>query len=257
MKDIEIYIFLLIALPIISVFAIRRQDEALKEVNKKRRFGVYLTAILFSCLMFFIVALICNIETISIVISIDIKIVVVMILVLSIGLFIIFNKTLFIPISYDRYEKDKAYRKHNFKSWSYYVIRYPASSIKNTLRLPPVSKYSKPDTKLFNEYYTNSLETPPSHIQFLLIIIVYLLTGLGFFISDIIIGEWTSIYINLSVLPFVFIIIFMNELIFLVLKLIEYILNVKMNEVVKFLLFNVIFVLVVDVFVVIIKMNVK
>ncbi|PAB60335.1 hypothetical protein [Anaeromicrobium sediminis] len=245
MKDINFYIVIFIVLPILMIFSFRGQDQILKAVNRKRRYGVYLTAILFSIPMWIFIVLSKNLQGISSYTTIDIKILGVVTFLLLFISFGICNKILFIPANYKRYEKEKVLRKQNFKGWKYYVIQYPASSMKNMLKLPPISKHSKVNPKFIKEYHINKLKTPPLHIQFILILITYIFTSLGFYILDYIVGTWSLIYFNLYILPFILLIGFMGDLIFVMIRVVEYIFKIKINEIVKFLLFNIIFVLIV------------
>ncbi|WP_113672172.1 hypothetical protein [Vallitalea guaymasensis] len=246
MNDLSFYIILLVSIPILNVFAIRRQEKVIKVVNKKRRYGVFLTAVLFSIPLFLFIVMFNNVEVISLFTAIDIRIVTILIFLLLVIIFVICNKFLYIVDNYSRYEKEKSFRKQSFKNWSYYIIKYPASSIRNMMKMPPVSKYSKPDPKLFKEYHLNSLNTPPAHIQFILILIIYVFTSFGFFISDYIMGDWAVIYTNLYILPFVLLMTFMNGFIFGMIRFMEYIFKKNINEIVQVLLFCMIYVLVID-----------
>lgn len=246
MHDIDFYIFMLIGLPILMFFIFRGQDKVLRARNKKRRYGLFVTATLFSVPFWIVIILFNNIKVISTFTTVNIKIVAVVVFALFYIIAAFFNKIIFIPADYKKYEKERILRKQNFKSWKYYILEYPASSLKNILELPPISKWSKSDPKLVKEYHAKSLKLPPIHIQLIILIIVYMSTSLAFYILDHIMGSWLLIYINAYVLPFILLVALMGYWIFGIIRFLEYIFKIKMNEVVKFLLFNIIFVVVVS-----------
>ncbi|GMQ64644.1 hypothetical protein [Vallitalea maricola] len=113
MNDLSFYIILLVLIPILNVFTIRRQEKVIKAVNKKRRYGVFLTAVLFSIPLFLFIVLLNNVEVISLYTAIDIRIVTILIFLLLVIFFVICNKFLYIVDNYSRYEKEKSFRKQS------------------------------------------------------------------------------------------------------------------------------------------------
>jgi hypothetical protein len=241
-----VYFILVIILPLFFYFTHKRNREGLKGVNKKLRFNIYFTVLLESIIFGGFIIILCNIGTISTILDIDKGYITIMVAIAYLIIFPLLLKLIYEPVNHNQYKRDKLYRKNNIKYWKYYILEYPASSTSRMITLPPISKYRKPNRCEMKKYYVSSLDTAPAHIQWILIVIIFIITGFGFILSDFIMGEKAVIYVNLFVMPFLFLFIFCGNMIFKLLDILEHIIGIKLDEKFKFIAFNVIFVLVID-----------
>lgn len=242
------FIVIIFVLPIVIAITIRRQKKAMAALNKKLRFGLVTSSVI-SCIPFWLLFyLFYNIDNISKLLKLEIKVVGFFIVVLSLVIIptIIFRR-LYKPISDKQHQKELVYRKRNNRGWKHYILKYPAKSLECMLRLPPVNKYGKPSPEAYRKYHRDSLDVAPSYIQYLLIIITFGITSIGFAISDYLIGYKALIYINLYIIPFLLLITFVGSIILRFIRLTETLLKVSINDVVKYIIFNILFVLSIDV----------
>jgi hypothetical protein len=246
MEHNELYLFFIIILPTLFYFAHKRNKEGLKGANKRLRINIHLTVLLESITLGVFILALCNMESISIILAVDKGYIFIIGFIAYFIIFTLLLKLVYEPINKNQYKQEKLYRKNNRRNWKYYILEYPASSTSKMITLPPVSKYSKPSRHEIRKYHISSLDVAPIHIQWILIVIIFILTGFGFILSDFIMNEKAVIYVNLFVLPFFLLLIFWGNIIFKFLDFLEYFIGIKPNEKLKFLAFNVLFVLVID-----------
>lgn len=231
----------------IFLFTNKRNEDAVRATNKRLRFGLLISTVIMCIPFWLLFGLLISAKSISNLIGIDLKYVIIGIIVCV--LFIIAPvvfRGVYEPINKKIYDKEKKYRRSNTQKWTYYIFHKPATSFRMSMKLPPVSKWSALDPKAVKKYHIEMLDAPPSYIQILLLFLTYLITTGGLWICDYFNETSFLIYVNLIVMPFIINIIIISAISFIVFDFIEKWANIKLNELFKFLLVNLFYVLIVN-----------
>lgn len=249
MKEIDkvtIIGIILCVLPVLLYFAIKRQDEGFIGANKRRRFSILITAIAYTFIFIGTLSGFLYSEDIASLLAIDLKVVIIAVVISYIVGFSILTKAMYKAISNRKHKNEVNYRKKNQKNCKHYIIQHPVISTYNMLLLPPVHKYRKVTRAEMTTYHSKSLDAPPKSMQWLLMIIIFGLTTIGFGISDLIREEWITIYFSITVFPLLITIVFLGRPIIVLINFTKKMIGIKGNEMIEFLILNILIVLFVN-----------
>lgn len=144
-------------------------------VNRKLRFGPFFSALMIIVPIILFYLLLENGPEIKLLIGLDISILTIPLAILLILLLMTISKFLYVPIDQKKYQLELAMKQKNTHDWQYYILTYPADTLERTLSLPSWGKRI-PTQKEFLEWHHKAQDNPPPKIQWLILLITFIIT---------------------------------------------------------------------------------
>lgn len=245
----ELQFLLLGSILLIELIYKKRMDKLCRGYNKKRKYNIVITAILFYIPMGIGVFLIEHFEYISGIIPIYKGFLFAAIFMLISTLNILYFKNAFITINKKKYDNEMAYVKSVRKKWYYYLFIAPASSLQLSVTMPPVNRRFKYNSNELSKYRIKMLDSPSGGVQLLFTVYVYFITSSLLYIVDRFSGYMKGIYFNIYFIPFILMIILCGNSVFGIFKIIELIAKRRIHEYTKFISFIISYVIVAEIIV--------
>lgn len=249
MKDNYGAFFSVIAICIgMFIYINKKWEKNQKASNRKLRFGIIISSIVMALPFGFIPASDFLSNTLQMLFKLNNKTIILVSALITFVLVLIVMNFIYVPINEDKYLKFKNKKSQNYKGGKYYILYNPATSLYKMVRLPPWSK-RVPKTTEYKKWCKSVEDTPPLKIQIVLISVTYIITTSGLFLVGYLTNSFYVVNINLYVIPFLIVIGMFGQFIFGIINWIEKIISKvpkkesRYLEILKFLLFNAIYVL--------------
>lgn len=228
--------------------------------NRKYRFNFFTVALIKTIPIFFLIIFFFDFNFINQEVIALTKEMVTLFLILYLVLMEIMYASLVIPANKEKYLKNKEKMKRNQKNWEYYLIENSAWTLFKIYDIPPMisrlpskEKYRKLEGRM-TKWYKDRIKNPrpPVYVQMVLFLVVFLITTAGLYVLGYIGGDIKVIMINITIVPFVLILLFVVNFIKMILEFIEFMLSIflrkiefKLNQRFKFIIINVSYIIMV------------
>ncbi|OOM67699.1 hypothetical protein [Clostridium sp. BL-8] len=234
------------------IYINKKMEKNQTAINKKLRFGIIVSSIVMALPFIFIPASDFLSNALQRLFKLNDKIITIVTIFMTFALGTVIMPFIYVPINKDKYLKLKNKRLENYKGWKYYILYNPATSMYKMFRSPPWAKRIPKVTEYIK--WNKSIEdTPPLKIQIVLLLATYIITTSGLFLVGYLTSSLYVVYTNLYVLPFGIITGLFGQFMFGIVNMIEKLIlkvtkkEIRYLEILNFLLFNIIYILLVSI----------
>lgn len=133
------------------------------------------------------------------------------------------------------------------KNYGYYLIEKPATYFRKSLAMPPVNRHGKQNVKKLVQYNKQMEDSAPAIVQFIFLLLLYGITILSFSYTGLLAINASVASFIFMFFPFTIFLMLLGKPLFAFIGLIIKIFALKLPELMEYIIFNFMFVAILNV----------